>query len=112
MIVDWDPAKAAANRRKPPRASAGFMKKASSRQDDELRPEYDFSKLKGGVRAKYYRRFQAGTNIVRLEPELARAFPTDEAVNEALRTVVRATRALKTARLPGKGMKLPKPGGR
>jgi hypothetical protein len=78
------------------------MKKASSKRDD-LRPEYDFSRLKGGVRGKYFRRFQAGTNIVRLEPELARVFPTDEAVNEALRTVVRATRAHRTARLPNKG---------
>ena len=87
------------------------MKKASRKQDDELRPEYDFSSLKGGVRGKYYRRFQAGTNIVRLEPELAKAFPTDDAVNEALRTVVRATRALRRAtRLPNKGMKLTKRG--
>jgi hypothetical protein len=87
------------------------MKKASRKQDDELRPEYDFSSLKGGVRGKYYRRFQAGTNIVRLEPDLAKAFPTDEAVNEALRTVVRATRVLRRAtRLPNKGMKLTKRG--
>ena len=62
------------------------------------------------MRGKYYRRFQAGTNIVRLEPDLAKAFPTDEAVNEALRTVVRATRALRAARLPNKGMKLTKRG--
>jgi hypothetical protein len=71
------------------------MKKASRRRDDDLRPEYDFSSLKGGVRGKYVRRFRSGTNIVRLEPEMAKAFPTDEAVNEALRTVVRATRALR-----------------
>jgi len=87
------------------------MKKANSRQDDDLRPEYDFASLKGGVRGKYYRRFQAGTNIVRLEPELAKAFPSDEAVNEALRTVVRASRALRrSTRLPNKGMKLTKLG--
>lgn len=87
------------------------MKKASSRPDDDLRPEYDFSSLKGGVRGKYYRRFKAGTNIVRLEPEVAKAFPTDEAVNEALRTVIRASRALRsTTRLPNKRMKLTKRG--
>jgi hypothetical protein len=74
------------------------MKKASSRQDDDLRPEYDFSSLKGGVRGKYYRRCLAGTNIIRIAPDLARAFPTDEAVNEALRTVVRASRALRASR--------------
>jgi hypothetical protein len=85
------------------------MKKANSRPDDDLRPEYDFSSLKGGVRGKYYRRFKAGTNIVRLEPEVAKAFPTDEAVNEALRTVIRASRALRsTTRLPNKRMKLTK----
>jgi hypothetical protein len=87
------------------------MMKASSRPDDDLRPEYDFSSLKGGVRGKYYRRFKAGTNIVRLEPEVAKAFPTDEAVNEALRTVIRASRALRsTTRLPNKRMKLTKRG--
>jgi hypothetical protein len=87
------------------------MKKASSKQDDDLRPEYDFSSLKGGVRGKYYRRFQASTNIVRLEPDLAKAFPTDEAVNKALRTVVRAARApRRSTRLPNKGMKQTKRG--
>ena len=84
------------------------MKKASREEDDDLRPEYDFSSLSGGVRGKYFRRFQSSTNIVRLEPDMAKAFPTDEAVNEALRTVVRATRALKRARLPNKAMKLTK----
>ena len=82
------------------------MKKARSKQEDDLRPEYDVSSLKGGVRGKYFRRFQAGTNIVRLEPDMARVFPTDEAVNEALRTVVRASRASRrSTRLPNKGMK-------
>jgi len=85
------------------------MKKASSRHEDDLRAEYDFSSLKGGVRGKYYRRFQAGTNIVRLEPDLARVFPTDEAVNEALRTVVRASRASRrSTRLSNKELRLTK----
>lgn len=79
------------------------MKKASSRSVDDLRPEYDFSSLKGGVRGKYVRRFQSATNLVLLEPDLAAAFPSDEAVNEALRTVVRASRALKRAAPPNKG---------
>ena len=84
------------------------MKKASRKRDDDLRPEYDFSSLKGGVRGKYFRRLRSGTNIVRIEPELAKAFPTDEAVNEALRTVMRASRALKRARRrPTKGARLP-----
>ncbi len=60
-------------------------RKASSRSGDNLRPEYDFSTLKGAVRGKYYRRAMTATNIVLLEPDIARAFPNDRAVNEALR---------------------------
>ena len=77
------------------------MKKTDHLKDD-LRPEYDFAAMKGGVRGKYHRRLKASTNIVRLAPDLAKVFPTDEAVDEALRTVVRASRALKRARLPNK----------
>jgi hypothetical protein len=61
--------------------------------NDDLRPEYDFRALGPGVRGKYYRRFQAGTNVAVLAPDVAKAFPTSEAVNEALRTVMRASRA-------------------
>ena len=57
--------------------------------DDELRPEYDETLLKNGVRGKYAERYRAGTNLVRLAPELAAVFPNDEAVNEALRLVIR-----------------------
>ncbi len=62
------------------------MKKASTRkQSDELRPEYDISKLRGGVRGKYYARARAGTNLVLIEPELANVFPDASSVNRALR---------------------------
>lgn len=58
--------------------------------EDELRPEYDLTKLlRGGVRGKYAERYRAGTNLVLLAPDVARAFPTEEAVNEALRLVMR-----------------------
>jgi uncharacterized DUF497 family protein len=103
VVAHWTAAQrlASSARGEPPRASAGSMKKASSRTPgDDLRPEYDFTSMKGGVRGKYYRRFGAGTNIVRLEPALAKAFPTDEAANEALRTVVRASRTLRRATTP------------
>lgn len=53
--------------------------------EDELRSEYDFSKLQGGVRGKYVDRYRSGTNLVLLDPDVAQAFPNDEAVNEALR---------------------------
>jgi len=74
------------------------MKKGKSLRNDELRPEYKRSDFpKGFVRGKYAARVAARTNIVRLDPEVADAFPISEAVNEALGTVLRAA---KSARLP------------
>jgi hypothetical protein len=52
---------------------------------EEMRPEYD---IRGGVRGKYYDRFQQGTNIVILEPDVAAAFPTSDSVNRALRRLI------------------------
>jgi hypothetical protein len=66
----------------------GFMKKEVDELEDELRPEYDFSKMAGGVRGKYVERYRAGTNLVLLEPDIAKAFPTDASVNEALRLLI------------------------
>ena len=57
--------------------------------DDELRPEYDLSQLKRRVRGKYVERYREGTNIVLLEPDVAAAFPDAEAVNEALRMLIK-----------------------
>ncbi len=45
-------------------------------------PEYDFS---GGVRGKYYEEYRKGTNVILLEPDLARVFHDSATVNEALR---------------------------
>jgi uncharacterized DUF497 family protein len=56
---------------------------------DELRPEYDLSKLKGGVRGKYYERASAGTTFVLLEPDVAEAFPDGRTVNQALRALIK-----------------------
>ena len=65
------------------------MKKANNRKSaDDLRPEYDLSKLKGGVRGKYAKRFQKGTNLVLLSPDVAKYFPDEQAVNDALRSLV------------------------
>jgi hypothetical protein len=70
------------------------MKKNKLKSDDDLRPEYDLSKLKGGVQGKHYERYRAGTNLALLAPEVRAAFPTDEAVNQALRSVMlRGSRA-------------------
>jgi hypothetical protein len=64
------------------------MRKASaSSMKDDLRSEYDLTKLKGGVRGKYYQRAQAGTNLVLVEPELAKVFPDTASVNRALRAL-------------------------
>ena len=67
-----------------------MKKEISSDIEDELRSEYDLAELlKGGVRGKYAARYRAGTNVVLLAPDVAQAFPTEEAVNEALRLVMR-----------------------
>lgn len=74
------------------------MKKVSAKRTaDELRPEYHLSKLTGGVRGKYYRQAAAGTNLVLIEPDLARVFGDAESVNRALRALVDAAAAAGTA---------------
>ncbi len=63
--------------------------KSKGEKADELRPEYDLATLlKEGVRGKYSKRYEQGTNLVLLSPDVARDFPNDEAVNEALRLVI------------------------
>ena len=70
-----------------------MKKKSKDETADELRPEYDLSALlKDGVQGKYARRYEQGTNLVLLTPDVAKAFPTDEAVNEALRLVIQLKR--------------------
>ena len=60
-----------------------------SELNDELRPEYDLRDLlKGGVRGKYVERYRAGTNLVLLDPDVAKAFPDEATVNDALRLVI------------------------
>src|SRR5687768_6848692 len=76
-------------------SDASMKRRDSSPADEDIRPEYDFSALGRPVRGKYARRFAAGTNVVVLEPEVAKAFPDSAAVNDALRVVIRASRALK-----------------
>ncbi len=74
--------------------SASNMRKASAkRKNDDLRPEYDLSQFRGGVRGKYYRQATAGTNLVLIEPELANVFPNTESVNRALRLLADAAEA-------------------
>ena len=74
------------------------MKRKSASPRKEQVPDYDFS---NGVRGKYAARYAAGTNVVVLSPDVADIFPDSEAVNEALRTLVRISgksASLRTAR--------------
>ncbi|TMH39938.1 MAG: hypothetical protein E6H54_20130 [Betaproteobacteria bacterium] len=66
------------------------MKKADRKPADELRPQYKRSDFATLVRGKYAHRAVEASNVVVLEPQVARAFPNDRAVNAALRGVLRA----------------------
>jgi len=71
------------------------MKKKTEKQqrNNGLRPEYDLSQLPGGVRGKYLARYRAGTNLVLLSPDVAAYFPTERAVNAALRSLIQSNKA-------------------
>lgn len=58
-------------------------------EDDEMRTEYDLSKLKNRVRGKYVERYNSGTNLVMLEEDVQTAFPDSASVNEALRMLMK-----------------------
>jgi hypothetical protein len=62
------------------------MRKAKA--TDELRPEYKREDLGVGVRGKYFEDYSKGTNLILLSPDVAKVFPTDEAVNDALRSLI------------------------
>ncbi len=61
-----------------------------------MRTSYDFSR---GVRGKYLKRYRAGTNLARLDPDVRRAFADDQAINDALRGLIKVAR--RTARTAG-----------
>jgi hypothetical protein len=69
-----------------------MKKPASKNKKNGMRAEYDFSKLKGGVRGKYLERYRAGTNLVLLSPDVAAFFPDAKSVNAALRSLIRSTK--------------------
>ena len=76
------------------------MKKVESESEDELRPEYDLGALR--VRKLGPGRKSFG-DVVRLEPDVADAFPDADAVNQALRFLIRVTKENRTALRPTKG---------
>ncbi|OIP89007.1 MAG: hypothetical protein AUK55_15275 [Syntrophobacteraceae bacterium CG2_30_61_12] len=70
--------------------SKDFMKKPN--EDYELQDEYDLSQMPIMPKGRYAPERRIGSNVIVLEPDLARAFPTDEAVNKALRLILQAAR--------------------
>ena len=81
------------------------MKKTIPIPADDMRAEYNFASMKGGVRGKHAKRAREGTNIVLIEPEVSDAFPTERAVNEALKGILRTTRAVRsTGGLPNEAL--------
>ncbi len=69
-----------------------FMKNPN--EDYDLHEEYDLSQLPIMPKGRYAAERRAGSNLVVLEPDLARMFPTDESVNQALRLILQAARIL------------------
>lgn len=57
---------------------------SAEKPDKDIRKEYDFSR---GARGRYARRYREGSNVVVLDPDVAKAFKTPEAVNSALRAI-------------------------
>jgi hypothetical protein len=66
------------------------MKKKLAKEGDEMRPEYDLSKLKFVGRGIYAKAYRSGTNLVLLDRDVRKAFPDDKSVNETLRAVAKA----------------------
>ena len=78
-----------------------MKRKSKDEKTDELRPEYDLTDmLKGGVQGKYSDRFREGANLILLDQDVAEAFPTDEAVNSALRLVIQLKKLPKSPSKP------------
>ena len=59
------------------------------KKDNGLRAEYDFHRLKGGVKGKYAVQYRSGTNLVHLDPDVARVFGNAQSVNQTLRSLIK-----------------------
>jgi len=68
------------------------MPKQSNVDDYELRDEYDLAKMTIVAKGRYAPERRVGKNVVLLAPDVAQAFPTDDAVNEALRLILQIAR--------------------
>lgn len=72
------------------------MKKQSTSKNDQDIPELKREQLGVGVRGKYHKQFLQGSNVVVLQPEIQKAFPTSEAVNKALASMLAFTQETQT----------------
>ena len=117
-VTAWKPTRDRAHRKVPIRFGSFLRGRRHAENDtimktrnkkNDLRPEYDFSRIAGGVRGKYAKAYQAGTNIAVLADDVALAFPTDDSVNRALRAVMDAANAMPGGmRPPNKRLKVTK----
>ncbi len=79
--------------------------RSRSAQGDELRPNYNLGELlKDGVQGKYAARYRAEANLVMLAPDVAKEFPSEKAVNDALRLVIQLRN------VPSKAVRTPRTG--
>ena len=70
------------------------MKKTNKdRLEDDMQPEYDFSQMNDGIQGKYAEKLHQGSNIVRLEPDVAEVFESEASVNEALRSLIKLAKS-------------------
>jgi hypothetical protein len=83
------------------------MKERDFDDDDDMLPEYDFSKMKMVGRGIYAERFRSGTNVVLLDRDVREAFPDDRDVNEALRVIAKAAKqqAARASKAPARSRK-------
>jgi hypothetical protein len=71
------------------------MKKKTDKRGrrDDMRREYDLSKMNDGVHGKYAKRYRARTNLVLLSPDVAEHSPDEQSVNKALRALIQSAKA-------------------
>ena len=76
-----------------------MKKKTDKRKErDDMRKEYDFSKLGPAIRGKYAARYKSGTNLVLLSPDVAAHFRDEKSVNAALRKLIRIPKSRRRSR--------------
>lgn len=75
------------------------MNPSDNELEDDLRDEYDFATMQGGVRGKYAKQYHEGAKLIMLDEDVAKFFTTSESVNKALRAILEASPRQEAARL-------------